>query len=138
MMNSVILQTTTQFLTSLLLLFSLFLLLRGHHLPGGGFVGGLVAGAALGLYALAYGAKEARRALLVDPRLFIALGLLTALASGLVSLAREPVYLAGRWVQAQLPFAGNLEIGTPLIFDIGVYLVVCGVTWTILFALAED
>ncbi len=71
---SLILSTATRYLLPLLLLFSLFLLLRGHNEPGGGFVGGLVAVAAFALYALAAGTQEARSLLRVDTRTLMAVG----------------------------------------------------------------
>ena len=67
-MNSLLLRTAARFLVTLLLLFSIFLLLRGHNEPGGGFVGGLVAAGAFALYGLASNVVEARRALRVDTR----------------------------------------------------------------------
>ena len=73
-MTSSILRTATRFLMPLLLLFALFLLLRGHNEPGGGFVGGLVVAAAFVLYAIAYGVAAGRRALLVDPSTLLGAG----------------------------------------------------------------
>ena len=66
----------------LLLLFALFLLLRGHNAPGGGFVGGLVVAAAFVLHSIAFGIAASRRALLVDPSTLLSVGLLVALVSG--------------------------------------------------------
>jgi multicomponent Na+:H+ antiporter subunit B len=135
---SLILQTATRFLLPLLLLFSFFLLLRGHNSPGGGFVGGLVSAAAFALYALAFDVATARRLLRIDPRQLIAVGLLVALASGVVAwLARKP-FMTGQWGYVTLPGAGPVHLGTPLFFDIGVYLVVVGVTLTIILSLAEE
>lgn len=134
-MRSLILQTATRFLVPLLLLFSLFLLFRGHNAPGGGFVGGLVAAAAFALYAIAEGVDPARRLLRLDPRHLIAFGLCLAVASGIAPLFARGVLLTGVWLPAG---AGSSPVGTPLIFDLGVYVVVLGVTLTILFALAEE
>ena len=75
-MTSSILQTATRFLMPLLLLFAVFLLLRGHNEPGGGFVGGLVVASAFVLYSIAYGVSASRRALLVDPATLLGVGLL--------------------------------------------------------------
>ena len=82
-MKSLILRTATRFLMPLLLLFAVFLLLRGHNEPGGGFVGGLVVSAAFVLYAIAYGVDAGRRALLVDPSTLLSVGLLVALVSAI-------------------------------------------------------
>jgi len=75
---SLILSTATRLLLPLLLMFSIFLLLRGHNEPGGGFVGGLVAAAAFALHAIAYSVAATRRLLIIDPRALIGTGLLIA------------------------------------------------------------
>lgn len=116
-------------MTPLLLLASLWMLLRGHHEPGGGFVGGLLAAAALTLVAVVRSVEEARRILRVDPGVLAAGGLSVALASGLVGLASGGVLLEGRWWGV---------VGTPLVFDIGVYFVVIGVVAQILWTLLDE
>ncbi len=137
-MNSLILQTTARLLQPLLILFSIFLLLSGHNTPGGGFTGGLMAAAAFGLYAIAYDVPTTRQALRVEPRLLIGAGLLTAAASGVVSLAAGQPFMTGQWGYVPLPGLGNVDVGTPLLFDLGVYLVVLGITLLIVFSLAEE
>ena len=134
-MTSLILSTATRYLLSLLLLFSIYLLLRGHNAPGGGFVGGLVASAAFVLYMFAFNVASARRALRIDSRLFIGLGLLIAASSGLLAVLNSRPFMTGLWTQQPLPIIG--KVGTPVIFDVGVYLVVVGVVLTIIFTLAE-
>jgi multicomponent Na+:H+ antiporter subunit B len=71
----------------------------------------------------------------VDSRLFIGLGLLIAAGSGLLAALNGLPFMTGLWTQQPLPILG--KIGTPVIFDIGVYLVVIGVVLTIIFTLAE-
>ena len=134
-MISLILSTATRYLLALLLLFSFFLLLKGHNSPGGGFVGGLVASSAFVLYAFAFDVTNARQALRIDPRVFIGVGLLTAVSSALLSLFLNLPLMTGLWLKEPLPVLG--KVGTPVIFDIGVYMLVLGVTLTIIFSLAE-
>lgn len=136
-MTSLILRTMARYLLPLSLMFSIFLFLRGHNEPGGGFAAGLVAAAAFALYSIAYGSAAARRVLWIEPRLLIGLGLLTALASGLLGLAAGQPYLTGQWGYFTLPDMGKVDVGTPVLFDLGVYLAVTGVTLTIIFALEE-
>jgi multicomponent Na+:H+ antiporter subunit B len=136
-MNSFILRTAARALLPLLLLFSVFLFLRGHNEPGGGFVAGLMAAAAWSLYAIAYGPHVARRALQVDPRLFIGSGLLAVLASGTIGLLLGKPFLTGLWGSLDVPIFGKMELGSPILFDLGVYVGVIGVTLTAIFALAE-
>ena len=136
-MTSLILKTTTRYLTPLLLIFSVFLFLRGHNQPGGGFAGGLVAAAPFALYSIAYGAAEARRVLHIKPRRLIGVGLLAAFTSGVISLLNGLPFLTGLWGYVQVPGLGKIEVGTPVLFDMGVYLVVMGVTLSMIFALEE-
>lgn len=131
-MNSLILKATSRILLVLLLLFSLFLLLRGHDLPGGGFVGGLVSAGAWALYSIAHGTIQARYALRFDPRTFLGIGLVVALLSGFVPVFMGQVPFKGLWIN----FA-SLKLGSPMLFDMGVYLIVMGATLTIVFALEE-
>jgi len=134
--QSLILSTATRYLLPLLLLFSFFLLLRGHNEPGGGFEGGLVAAAAFALYAIALDVGAARGILKVDPRVLIGLGVLTSAASGILSLLAGKPFLTALWFKHTLPVLG--KVGTPLLFDMGVYLLVLGVTLMIIFALVEE
>jgi multicomponent Na+:H+ antiporter subunit B len=135
---SLILRTATRLLLPLILLFSLFLMLRGHDEPGGGFVGGLVAGGAYGLYALAHGPGPARRILRIDPRLLIAIGLAAAVAAGILAILMGHAFLTGLWWEATLPLLGDVKVGSTLLFDIGVFLVVAGMVASVLFTLAEE
>lgn len=135
-MRSVILSTAIRLLLPLLLIFSVFLLLRGHNEPGGGFVGGLVASAAIVLYALAEGVEKARRLLKIDPRLLIGGGLLVALVSGALPLLIAQPFLTGLWLPWTFPVLGH--VGTPLLFDLGVYLLVAGMALLIVLSLMEE
>jgi multicomponent Na+:H+ antiporter subunit A len=100
---SLLLRIATRHLFPLLLLFSLYLLLRGHNAPGGGFVGGLTAAAAFALYLLAFGTDAARRRLRLAPQSMIGGGLLVAGVSGLPAVAAALPYLSGVWTDAPLP-----------------------------------
>jgi multicomponent Na+:H+ antiporter subunit B len=137
-MTSLILRTATRYLFPLILLFSVYALLRGHHEPGGGFVGGLAAASAYTLYALAYDVPRARRLLRIDSLTLIGLGLLLALVSGLLGPLLGQPLLTAVWGKLALGETFVLKLGTPLFFDIGVYLVVLGVTATIILALSDD
>ncbi len=135
-MRSLILAAATRVVFPLLLLFSVFLLFRGHNEPGGGFVGGLVAATAYALLALTGGVASARRVLPARPEVLIGTGLLAALASGLVGLAAGRPFMTGLWGDVSLPVVG--KPGTPVLFDAGVYLTVLGVVLLILFTLQEE
>lgn len=132
-MSSVILSAAGRPIVALMLLFSLFLLLRGHNEPGGGFVGGLVAAAAFALMAVAEGVATVRRRLRIDPRTIAIVGLMTSLLSGIVALTIDAPYLTSSWL-----VVAGLPLGMPLVFDVGVYLVVFGSVLTLILALEED
>lgn len=135
-MDSIILRTTTRLLFPLMLVFSVFLLIRGHNEPGGGFVGGLTAGAAFSLVLVSNGLAMARRVLRVDPLGLIAAGLAVSLVSGLAPLMQGQAFLKGLWLDGKVPVIGHF--GSPLVFDVGVYMTVLGVTLAIVFALSEE
>ena len=136
-MDSLILRSAARLLLPLLLLFSIFLLLRGHNEPGGGFSAGLVAAAAFALLTIATDVPTTRRTLRMSPRIFIGAGLLVATASGAVGLIGGGAFLTGLWAELPLPGGVKLAVGTPLLFDVGVYLVVIGVVLTIVLSLME-
>src|SRR5690625_5136469 len=137
-MNSLILRVVGRLLVPLMLLFSVFLLLRGHNEPGGGFVGGLMAVGAFGLYSLTYGVATASKALFVDPRTLVGLGLLLAVLSCFGAVFIDAPLLAGGWFVRVLAPAYPLHVGTPTVFDVGVYLVVIGGVLLALFAVEDD
>lgn len=132
-MNSLILTAVSRLVGALMLAFSIYLLLRGHNEPGGGFVGGLVAASAVALAAMANGAAAARRALLVEPRVLIVLGLVIAAAAGAMAAFADEPFLTGLW-----QVVGGLPLGTPLLFDIGVYFTVFGSVAMLILALEGD
>jgi multicomponent Na+:H+ antiporter subunit B len=135
-MRSLILLTATTYLLPLLLLLSVYLMLHGHDFPGGGFVGGLVASAAFALYAISHGVEESRKMIHIYPRNLIGVGLLIAFISGCLSLFSGSPFLTGMWTTLEPVI--EWKVGTPVLFDMGVYVVVVGATLTIIFSLAED
>ena len=120
-----------------LLVLSLVVLYRGHNLPGGGFIGGLLGAAAFILLGLGDGMGEARRRLRLDPVTVLGIGLGVALLSGLPGLfSDKQSYFVDQWLpDFTLPLLGEMHIGTPLIFDVGVYIVVVGFVLHSVFSL---
>ena len=137
-MGTLILKTATRLLVGLILVFSIYLLFRGHHSPGGGFIGALVAGTAFALFAISETPQAVRRALRIDPRLLTAAGLLVALVSGATAAVRNASFLTGLWWAWESNGHLHTLIGTPVIFDIGVYLTVLGSILTLVLALEEE
>lgn len=131
-MNSIILKTASRAVALLMVAFSIFLLIRGHNEPGGGFIGGLTAAAAFVLVVLADGVAAARRALRLRASTLAAAGLAVALTAGLAAAVAGRPFLNGLWI-----VVGGVPLGTPLLFDLGVYLAVMGAVLTLVFALEE-
>ncbi|WP_373496743.1 Na+/H+ antiporter subunit B [Aquiflexum sp.] len=134
-MKSLIFKTASNYLLPLLLMFSIFILLRGHYLPGGGFVGGLMAALAFMLYSFAFGLKETRNIVKLNPRYLMPIGLaITILAAVSPFVIGLPI-MTGLWFEEPLIMVGM--VGSALFFDIGVYLIVIGSTLTIMFSISE-
>lgn len=135
-MKTIILRTASNFLLPVLLLFSVFILLRGHYLPGGGFIGGLVAAIAFVLDAFANGLENAKRLIKVHPGFLMPVGLSISALSAIVPIvfAGQPI-MTGLWAADPIPVIGS--IGSALFFDIGVFLVVIGAALTIIFTISE-
>jgi multicomponent Na+:H+ antiporter subunit B len=136
MIYSMILRVAARLVVPLLLLFSIFMLLRGHNSPGGGFVGGLVAGSAFVLYALARGVRAARQLLRVAPHLLLGLGLTSALGAGFLALGLGEAFLTGLWADVHLGPV-HLHLGSTLLFDIGVMAVVVGTVLLMVFSVED-
>lgn len=137
-MKSVILQTAARPIVGLTLLVSVVVLLRGHNEPGGGFVGGLLFAAALSLHALAFSTNEARSLLRISPKTLLGAGVLIASLSTVPAMLMGEDFFRGMWFNLYVPgFDEEIKIGTPVIFDIGVYLTVAGVLLAMIFTLEE-
>lgn len=136
-MTSLIFRVATPFLMLLLIVFSIYALLRGHHEPGGGFIGGLLIAAAFSMHALAFDVPSTRRLLGVDPHLLMGGGMLLAAGAGVMGMVLDGSFLKAIWSPVTIPGFGVVEIGTPLMFDVGVYAVVMGVVLMIIFTTAE-
>lgn len=135
-MNSVILQIASKYVKAILLIFAFIALLRGHNYPGGGFIGGLLAALSVAFRSLAFSAQEVKERLLMQPRYYIAIGLLVIILSLLPSLFQGAALMKGLWLIIDIPIYGALKLGTPFLFDIGIFMVVIGVTLMFLFTLS--
>ncbi|WP_157015056.1 Na+/H+ antiporter subunit B [Mesorhizobium xinjiangense] len=135
-MRTVIFRTAAPYLASLMVLFSIFVLLRGHNEPGGGFIGGLIAASAIAIYGIACGVASVRRALYFHPMAISGFGLLLAALSGVLSVFFGVPFLTGLWATPHL-FGVELDLSTVMFFDIGVYFVVVGAITSIGLALEE-
>lgn len=132
-----IMQTLTRLLLPLMLLVAIYIFLRGHNLPGGGFIAGLIAAVALIVQYLANGIAWTKERLKFDPQIIIAIGLLIAVVTGAVSILLGYPFLTSAFTHVHWPLVGEFEVASAIAFDLGVFLVVVGATITILVQLGK-
>lgn len=135
-MKTLILSTILKALAPLFIGFALYMFFRGHDKPGGGFIAGLIASIPLMIHAMVFGYKATSKKFKIKPRVFAALGLLIAFFSGTFSMIMGKPFMTSVWIDEKLPLIG--KIGSPIFFDLGVFLVVFGVVLQITFLLTEE
>ncbi|WP_028608662.1 Na+/H+ antiporter subunit A [Paenibacillus harenae] len=136
--NDVILQTISKAVIFIILTFSLYLFFSGHNEPGGGFIGGLMTAAAFVLLTMAFGMKTIREAVPIDFRKLTAVGIIVAVLTGMGSFFFGAPFLSHSFGYFDLPLLGHAELATAMLFDLGVYLTVVGITMTIILAIGRD
>ncbi|WP_122090252.1 MnhB domain-containing protein [Halalkalicoccus subterraneus] len=152
-MTTVIMRTTARVVVPLILVVAVSLFLQGHNLPGGGFIGGVLATTAFALVYISYGLDFPRvlghdlepvADVLDDPivvlyrRAFL-LGLVIAIGGGLVPLLFDLPFLSQTYVILHdVPIYGEVEIASAVVFDLGVFLVVVGGFLTVLSVVGAE
>lgn len=116
---------------------SLYLLFAGHNQPGGGFVGGLVAGAAISLRYISGGIDEVRRVSRWRPWTILGLGVLISAATALVPLMLGDAVLEGAYRPIDVPVLGKVSLVSALVFDVGVYVGVVGLVFMVFEAFGD-
>lgn len=136
-MKQFVVYQVSRLLFPALLVIAVIVLYRGHNLPGGGFIGGLLAASAFILLGFGTSMEVAQRALRVQPVALMALGLAVALVAGLLGPLLGDAFLTGVWMPVfELPGLAAVHLGTPLLFDLGVFMTVSGFTLKTAFSLA--
>lgn len=133
-----ILQAVSQYTLYLMQLVAVWIFFRGHNLPGGGFIGGLMAAAGIVLLGLAFGFTEAQRIYPFRATNMIASGLLLIVGTGVGGMVLDYPFLTHAFDHTNLPFFGDVEWATAAIFDLGVMLTVVGATKSIIFTIAGE
>ena len=136
--RSVVLETCVRLVFHTVLVFGVYLLFAGHNSPGGGFVGGLVAGIAFVLRYVAAGRAELKSAVPIDPGVPVGLGILVATATGMGAWLFDDDFLTSSYGSTVLPVLGEVKASTVLLFDLGVFLVVVGLVLTLLRTLGAE
>jgi multisubunit Na+/H+ antiporter MnhB subunit len=133
--QSVLAETGSRTIVPTIFIVSLFLLVVGHDAPGGGFVGGLLAGAALLVVFLSGGRKNVTALLPVQPRSLVGLGMAVSITVASLGLVFGSSFLDAGKITLDLWLVGEISTGSSLLFDVGVYLVVVGLVATVLVEL---
>lgn len=136
-MNSIILKLAAKYLKPLFLIFSVYVLLRGHNAPGGGFIGGLLAASGILFYAFAYGPEKISLFRYFKPKAFLILGMVLVLISATWSFAGSKPIFTGLWTEIDIGII-KIKAGTPLLFDTGIYLIVVGALSKITLTIIEE
>lgn len=107
--------------------FAIFLLLRGHNRPGGGFIAGIIAAAGFLLYGIVFGSEAVLKKLGANPRYIIGSGLLLTFGAAIIPMFLGNAPLTGLWFEVM-----GVPLGTPLLFDVGVFVLVVGIIVSII------
>lgn len=135
--NPVLLTLVSQSLLPLAILVSAFIFIRGHNMPGGGFIAGLITAVAFLQQYIAHGVEWMTNRLRINYQLLIACGLLIATSTGLGSFIFDKPFMTTWFDHFHLPWVGEFELASAMIFDLGVYLTVVGATLLILANLGK-
>ncbi|NBC11162.1 MAG: Na(+)/H(+) antiporter subunit B [Planctomycetes bacterium] len=136
-MTTLILRTAMKVIAPLSLLFAAYMTLKGHNEPGGGFIGGLIAATTLVLYRMSDGPGALHRLIPIHPRHLLVLGLMMAMGTGLVPMLFGEPFLRSYTAYVNLGFA-SVHLASVMIFDVGVLLVVVGVSVGMIVRLSEE
>lgn len=136
--NDVMLQTATKVVTFIILMFAVHIFFAGHYTPGGGFVGGLLTTSAIVLLMLAFDIETVKKILPLNYVTMTAIGLLLAIATAAASIIFDVPFFTHAYDYFDLPLFGKTSLHSAMLFDAGVYLVVVGVTMTIIQTIGED
>ncbi|WP_439443622.1 Na(+)/H(+) antiporter subunit B [Listeria aquatica] len=136
--NDVLLRNVTKVAAFIIFLFSLHLFFAGHYNPGGGFVAGLTSAGAITLTLLAYDIKTVKSMLNINTLIITGVGLLFAVGTGFIGIFLGKPFLMHVYTYLHLPVLGKVSLHTATLFDLGVYLVVVGVTLTIIQSIGES
>lgn len=136
--NDIILQTVTKVIIFIIITFSIYLFFAGHYYPGGGFIGGLMTASAVVLLFLAFDTVTVEHVIPIDFIQMIAFGLLLAVGTGALSMLIDIPFLTHFFHYFNLPLFGKTGLTTTILFDLGVYFVVVGITITIIKSIGEN
>lgn len=135
--HSLLLSTVSQSLLPLAIMVSIYIFFRGHNLPGGGFIAGLVTAVAIILQYIAQGVDWVKARMNVEYQRVVAVGLMIALFTGVASWLFNRPFLTSWFDYFDIPLLGKIELASAMAFDLGVYVTVVGSTLLILASLGK-
>ena len=136
--NDLILQFTAKIVFFIIFFYAVHIFFAGHYTPGGGFVGGLVTAGGIVLLIIAFDLKTVKSILPINYIYLVASGLILALGTAAFSMFVGKPFFTHFFDYFNLPILGETSLHTAALFDLGVYLVVVGVTMTIIQSIGED
>lgn len=139
-MKSLILREVVRLTIHIQILFSIFLLMKGHNTPGGGFIAGLMTAAAIVLEYIAEDIRYVRKLFNLRHAAYFGYGILISFLTGLapILLAKTPFLTSYQAHLHHIPVLGDVHLVSAMAFDFGVYLVVVFVTISIISGIAGD
>jgi len=137
-MSSLVLRTAMRLILPLTLLFAAYMAIKGHNEPGGGFIGGLVAAVALALYRMSNGPQALRSLVPMHPRVLIFVGLTIAICTAVAPMLFNQPLLTSYNTDVHLGFNQSFHFASAMFFDIGVLLVVIGVSIGMITRFSEE
>lgn len=136
--NDVIMQFTAKIVFFIIFFYAVHIFFAGHYTPGGGFVGGLVTASAIVLLIIAFDLKTVQSIIPINYIYLVGTGLILALGTAAFSMFVDKPFFTHFFDYFHLPILGKTSLHTAALFDLGVYLVVVGVTMTIIQTIGED
>lgn len=133
-----LLQSVSKYIFVLIHVLAVYLFFKGHNEPGGGFIAGLASSISFILIAMSGGTTLAKRILIINPLTFAGIGLFLAYFTSLAPTLVGLPFIFHKMIHLTLPIWGDVHIGTPALFDLGVYMVVIGVTSKAMFILSDE
>jgi multicomponent Na+:H+ antiporter subunit B len=136
-MKNIILEKIARLFLQVMAVFAILLLLRGHNKPGGGFIAGIIIATGFIMYGMVFGSAAIERILHFNTRKWMGVGLLLVLLAAVIPVFMGLPPLTGMWYVDKLPLLGELHLGTPLLFDTGIFIGVIGVILSIVITIMD-
>lgn len=134
---SPILSAVSKYVFILVNILALYIFFKGHNEPGGGFIAGVASAISFILLGLTLGFKQAKEIIGIDPIKLAVMGVSVAYATAVSPIFFGYPFLYHKMIHLHVPILGDYHIGTPFLFDLGVYLAVVGVIVKMIFVFSD-